>query len=660
MIKLNNKNITYVALADSNNSVKGVKEIWYADSSNSVKLVYRRKDALIEGEDYEKYHWLDGRNGAYINTKYYPHTYDDAFYCHYKWDGSLRNPENKLLGVFGSYGYGDGNIIRVGINNNKHYINYFKLKNGWDTLNVVPPYDIPLYLSCYDTKYKAIVNGVANEWDNNNMAYQVQNRELVLFENIPNNGTYFNGDIASFRVSDPTFTTDKLHLIPCKLLKPVPKWLDANGIRRQAGECGMIDLISGKFYGNVNSVGTFTVENYYERKEWLKGDGTAYIDTDIIVDVPSLYISTSFTKKVGNITPLFGARDIFSSNGSQIFYLSSGKLRFDIITNGTNWMTVSSSDVQNINQLIVDCPNKVININEITLSSGVDDLSIKNSSNTFKIYSIELLNSSDSNNVPYHGAFGNFTLNDSTHSLNLIPCTLTMDLPASMDANNTPRTKGTSGMWDLVSDRFYGNVANSGTFKAVNLAEGVDYEVHQWLKVSVSTIAAMAALPVDSSNLYFEHKHISGKNYHYFRTTGDGVDYDYFYEADTRKCSIWDINNRTVVYYTSDITGDDIVINCNSSNRYINGYNIPIYGSTIKQVSIIAKNQIGFEGLISSIIVDGIERYIPVKLLKSIPSKYDANGIARQVGECGMYDTVNDLFYGNVASSGTFSVSDDE
>lgn len=49
---------------------------------------------------------------------------------------------------------------------------------------------------------------------------------------------------------------------------------------------------------------------------------------------------------------------------------------------------------------------------------------------------------------------------------------------------------------------------------------------------------------------------------------------------------------------------------------------------------------------------------IPVKLLKSIPSKYDANGIARQAGECGMYNSVNGLFYGNVASSGTFTVSD--
>ena len=69
MIKLNNKNITYVALADTNNSLKAPKEIWYADSNNSVKLVYRRKDALIEGEDYDKYHWLKGDGLSWINTR---------------------------------------------------------------------------------------------------------------------------------------------------------------------------------------------------------------------------------------------------------------------------------------------------------------------------------------------------------------------------------------------------------------------------------------------------------------------------------------------------------------------------------------------------------------------------------------------------------------
>lgn len=92
--------------------------------------------------------------------------------------------------------------------------------------------------------------------------------------------------------------------------------------------------------------------------------------------------------------------------------------------------------------------------------------------------------------IPYGGnsqdvccAYFRFLDSNGNYIRNLIPCTLTMDLPASMDANNIARTKGTSGMWDLVSDRFYGNVANSGTFKAVNLAEGVDYEVHNKLIV---------------------------------------------------------------------------------------------------------------------------------------------------------------------------------
>ena len=191
------------------------------------------------------------------------------------------------------------------------------------------------------------------------------------------------------------------------------------------------------------------------------------------------------------------------------------------------------------------------------------------------------------------------------------------------------------------------------------LVEGDDFVRAEWLKVSVSTRVDIAALPVNSPNLYFKHKHISGINYHYFRTTGEGVDYDYYYASDTARCSIWNLSDKTSVYINRDITEDEIVIDCNLSNRYFNGYDIPIYGSTIKQVSIISRDQNGFEGLISSITVDGVERYIPCRLLRPIPASLDANGIARNADECGMYNSVNGLFYGNVASSGTFTVSDD-
>lgn len=49
--------------------------------------------------------------------------------------------------------------------------------------------------------------------------------------------------------------------VPCQLLHAIPRNLDAQCKERVAGECGMIDLISGKFYGNVANSGTFTVEN---------------------------------------------------------------------------------------------------------------------------------------------------------------------------------------------------------------------------------------------------------------------------------------------------------------------------------------------------------------------------------------------------------------
>lgn len=190
------------------------------------------------------------------------------------------------------------------------------------------------------------------------------------------------------------------------------------------------------------------------------------------------------------------------------------------------------------------------------------------------------------------------------------------------------------------------------------LVEGDDFVRAEWLKVSVSTRVDMTILPVNSPNLYFKHKHIRGVNYHYFRTTGEGVNYDYYYESDTYRCTVWNLSNSTRVYYTQDITEDEIVINCNSSNRYVNGYDIPIYGSTIKQVSITSRNQNGFEGLISSIYIDGVERYIPVRLLRPIPAALDGNGIARSAGECGMIDTVHKIFYGNVANGGAFTVSD--
>lgn len=54
---------------------------------------------------------------------------------------------------------------------------------------------------------------------------------------------------------------DEHILSPCQLLQPIPAKLDSQGIARAAGECGMIDSVSRKFYGNNNTTGVFSVYN---------------------------------------------------------------------------------------------------------------------------------------------------------------------------------------------------------------------------------------------------------------------------------------------------------------------------------------------------------------------------------------------------------------
>ena len=109
--------------------------------------------------------------------------------------------------------------------------------------------------------YSFTLNGGTHEYSNNGLTNAETNADVLLFENIANNGTYFHGDIAYFRITDPTFSINRVNMTPCRLLRPIPASLDANGIARNAGECGMFDAVSGKFFGNVASSGSFTVSD---------------------------------------------------------------------------------------------------------------------------------------------------------------------------------------------------------------------------------------------------------------------------------------------------------------------------------------------------------------------------------------------------------------
>jgi hypothetical protein len=700
MIKLNNKNITYVALADSNNSTIGVKEIWYADTNNSVKLVYRRKDALIEGVDYEKYHWLVGDADAYINTLKYYRPYDDSVQMTFR-DNLYPNRESKYNKYHNEeqiWGACETNnlqsvLIRSYISgpsapnsfcNNIIDGNTSDSSVNWGTyatqnpINESPEHSLYISSVNNEDRYYFIYNG--NTKNNLPTRYKlpelVQQDVRIFYSGIHDNG-YFNGSFFNF--IHYRNNVEITHLIPCKLLKPVPKWLDANGIRRQVGECGMIDLVSGKFYGNVNSVGTFTVENYYERKEWLQGRNGAYIDTNHKAYACKDKYICHFAWDGSESNPENKLNGIFGCKNGDTYIragIRAGKFYFDYANCPPFNAQISISQPY---EGTVEMYSDESSGNSIVIYNGVTNTFSNNSLSKGELLkNVMVFENIANNNTYFQGDISSFKILDTDNAdatiMNLIPCTLTMDLPASMDANNIARTKGTSGMWDLVSDKFYGNVANSGTFKAVNLAEGVDYEVHQWL--------------VGDGNAYINT----------LITKFDGiVDISFYFSSyngsifgrERKDSSIEDYSDRFVVSINNNVTP-----NCRIYGKDTNGAELPIANDERLIIDInngVATNKNGDTAIISVMAnVTGRNLYlfadnyrdnpyinkfngriglfsisnkiylIPVKLLHSIPSKYDANGIARQAGECGMYDTVNDVFYGNVASSGTFSVSDDE
>ena len=653
MIKINNKNITYVALADSNNSLKAPKEVWYADSSNSVKLVYRRKDALIEGEDYEKYHLLNGYTnegatlpalGADIRVNAIP--LDNKVFTI-----ELGQISRNVL----IYGQGIWFIPMWSYYSNKQYIMQLQERDGNNNT----------------------VHNINTTWTSSNIiTLDFQNNTASIGNtsfSISGVGYKFDG-FHSVSWQNPRTVgrikiSDELHLIPCKLLKPVPKWLDANGIRRQVGECGMIDLVSGKFYGNVNSVGTFTVENYYERKEHLVSTN-AYIDTKLknITD-KNITISFSYASNT-SVGILFGSEVVTPYNRITIgHYLVNAIYGIWLYDNKPGRQI--SEDYKNLT-VILDATQSKTFVNGINITDyNPPQSELYDNILLFAYYRKQTIDSSAALITSSIGTMiDNFIVQN---TMNLIPCTLTMDLPASMDANNIARTKGTSGMWDLVSDRFYGNVANSGTFKAVNLAEGVDYEVHQWLvedgnayieginyNLWDNTISLQIGKTNVRGNRYFTAKYLSitediSSSPSYlmviFRQNSDGIPH------------IADIHPYSSMpdVVTMDFYIENSLFYCNQNGvvKTNNPAQTAIESTWKSVASRIYSSKMSY---IREVLPNGSynSNLIPVKLLKSIPSKYDANGIARQAGECGMYDTVNDVFYGNVASSGTFTVDDDE
>ena len=219
---------------------------------------------LVEGDDFVRAEWLCGRNGAFIDTMHPLSVFEDAFEIRARIaDETAPNPdggENDLFGVMSDdgrrcicfYARNSGRLFfaysNILLNGNQIYFgdkNVFSAKMVADNSN-----------------FTVFCDGESKSATVGTFPQGVFGRSIALFQlTTTKTQNYFHGDIAYFRITDPTFSIDRVNMTPCRLLRPIPASLDANGIARNAGECGMYDTVSGKFYGNVANSGSFTVSD---------------------------------------------------------------------------------------------------------------------------------------------------------------------------------------------------------------------------------------------------------------------------------------------------------------------------------------------------------------------------------------------------------------
>lgn len=178
---------------------------------------------------------------------------------------------------------------------------------------------------------------------------------------------------------------------------------------------------------------------------WLKGDGVAYIETDI-TPVPSSYVDIHFTIEAGGAF-VCGARGT-STSQRYIFYMASRKLRND-------WASGEQNNYPK--QYAAGTPVQVYEVAGYGVVDGVeytfDNVSRKAYDGHILIYTLN-----DRGSVrteKYAGKISSVKFSGLRNSVavtsHFVPC-----------SNN-----GTYGMLDLVTGTFYGSAAPNGLFSYV-------------------------------------------------------------------------------------------------------------------------------------------------------------------------------------------------
>lgn len=205
----------------------------------------------------------------------------------------------------------------------------------------------------------------------------------------------------------------------------------------------------------------------FVRKEWLKGDTVAYIDTNVIVNTATLKLKFNCYNKSNIRGCICGSRNTSSlASDTTAIHTQNQQYRLDIIARSDyQWAPMNTFD-----SFDIDLSTNTVTISGTTITSTKQHT---NSRNTFRVFGCVLAS------VGYSGGLNDFIIDDGSHVFNLTPCQLLKSIPATLDANNIARQAGECGMYDSISGKFYGNVANSGTFTV----EGeVEPETHTGLQ----------------------------------------------------------------------------------------------------------------------------------------------------------------------------------
>lgn len=359
-----------------------------------IKNIYI-KNRLTEGVDFVMKEWLKGTGGCYIDTLINP-AWNDQLSATAKANGQ---PTDRWAFILYASGSESGIYLstdRWWVESNTPSVMVSQRVAG-NTDNIsfsAFPATAEIYLSLKVTNnatptYSCKINGVA--WSGN-----VNGSNIIT--TLPDS-TYKIGKSSSgldvlklknVNINSHNFT-------PCQLLKSIPATLDANNKARAAGECGMYDSISGKFFGNVSSSGTFTVEGdvtpethsglqqIYQNKliegeDYIKGDyfqslssvyqSIVYAPSGInnfVMDLQAPAISTACFR----IAPKkwFGA--LHSNN------ITFGGINSDTGSGGALWFqftnkTMRFSHTKGIPTVNVKIINGAISETDNTISSGTD------------------------------------------------------------------------------------------------------------------------------------------------------------------------------------------------------------------------------------------------------------------------------------------------